>query len=215
MYLAQEYDPRDEAEWREWLAGPELFGQLVVNNSDPAGPPWVTPLHATLRQDELVLHLAVVNPCLADLEVASRVRFVVTGDSAYVHNQWRARPDVPPEHGVPTSYYTSVQVVGTPQVVDDPAEIAEILELQFEDLQPDGGWAELSATDGPYAAMLPAIRGLRIPLERVEATFKYDDEKPVAHRERVVEELRRRGRPGDAEAADAARRRLDESAEYR
>ena len=26
----------DEAEWREWLAGREAFGVLVVNNLDPA-----------------------------------------------------------------------------------------------------------------------------------------------------------------------------------
>ena len=48
-----------------------MFGVLAVNNADPAGAPVVVPTHATLLtgiegedrpRDELVLHLARVNP---------------------------------------------------------------------------------------------------------------------------------------------------------
>ena len=99
------------------------------------------------------------------------------------------------------------------QVVDDPAGKAEVLTHQFADLQPDGGHAEVSPTDGPYARMLPAIRALRLPVREVVASFKYDDEKPIEHRERVAAHLEERGRPSDAGAAAQQRRRLREVGE--
>lgn len=217
---------RDEAEWRDWLRGPELFGVLAVNNADPAGAPVVVPTHATLLTgaegegggegtgDELVLHLARVNPVFEHLEEHGEVRFVVTGAVAYVPGPWRAAPDVPSEHGVPTSYYASVQFRCGVQVVDDPAGKAEVLTHQFADLQPEGGSAPVTAEGGPYARMLPAITALRLPVREVVAKFKYDDEKPAEHRQRVSAHLEERGRPGDRAAARQQRRRLaaDEAA---
>ncbi|WP_141494383.1 FMN-binding negative transcriptional regulator [Kytococcus schroeteri] len=209
---------RDEAEWREWLDGPELFGVLAVNNADPAGAPVVVPTHATLLtgiegedgpRDELVLHLARVNPVFEHLEEHGEVRFVVTGAVAYVPGPWRAAPDVPSEHGVPTSYYASVQFRCGVQVVDDPAGKAEVLTHQFADLQPEGGSAPVTAEGGPYARMLPAITALRLPVREVVAKFKYDDEKPAEHRQRVSAHLEERGRPGDRAAARQQRRRLE------
>ncbi|ACV05359.1 FMN-binding negative transcriptional regulator [Kytococcus sedentarius] len=213
MLVFPENAPVDAAEWRTWLEGPEMFGALAVNNTDPAGAPLVVPAHATLTGDEVVLHLARVNPVWKHLEAATEVRFVVTGDSAYVRNDWRAKPGVPPAEGVPTSYYASVQFRCGVQVVDDPAGIAEVLTWQFADLQPDGGHAEVSPTDGPYARMLPAIRALRLPVREVVASFKYDDEKPTEHRERVAAHLEERGRGSDAGAAAQQRRRLREVGE--
>ena len=58
MLVFPENAPVDAAEWRTWLEGPEMFGALAVNNTDPAGAPLVVPAHATLTGDEVVLHLA-------------------------------------------------------------------------------------------------------------------------------------------------------------
>jgi transcriptional regulator len=44
---------------------------------------------------------------------------------------------------------------------------------------------------------------------RVDAKFKYDDDKPVDHRERIVDRLEERGHGLDTGAAAQQRRRLD------
>ena len=198
----------DGAEWRSWLAGTERFGVLAVAHVDPAQAPLVLPTHFTLAGDELLLHLARPNPVWEHLEVAAEVRLAVVGDYAYIPSHWRAKAGGPDEDGVPTSYYTAVQFVCRPVVVDDPQGKVDILDAQLADLQPEGGHAPVSVDEPPYGRMLSGIRGIRLEVIRVEAKFKYDDANPVDHRERVSESLERRDCGLDRGAAMQQRRRL-------
>jgi transcriptional regulator len=65
--------------------------------------------------------------------------------------------------------------------------------------------------NGPYASMLAGIRGLRLHVVDVDAKFKYDDQKPADHRERISDELDRRGVGLDVRAAAQQRRRLGDT----
>lgn len=207
----------EPAEWRAWLAGTERFGVLAVNNLDPAQAPLVLPTHFTLAADgrELLLHLARPNPVWPHLEAATEVRLAVVGDYAYVPGHWRAAPDRPETDGVPTSYYAAVQFRCRPTVVDDPVAKAELVAAQLADVQPEGRHGVMAADEGPYARMLPGLRGVRLEVLGVDAKFKYDDHKPRAHRERVIARLEERGRGLDAGAARQQRRRLDALGESR
>lgn len=198
----------DAAEWQSWLEGTERFGVLAVAHIDPAQAPLVVPTHFTLAGDELVLHLARPNPVWEHLEVAVEVRLAVVGDYAYIPSHWRAKAGGPDEDGVPTSYYTAVQFVCRPVVVDDPQGKVDILDAQLADLQPEGGHASVSVDEPPYGRMLSGIRGIRLQVIRVEAKFKYDDANPVDHRERVSADLDRRAHGFDRSAATQQRRRL-------
>lgn len=198
----------DPDEWRGWLAASGRFGLLTVNNLDPAQAPVVVPTHFTVSGEALLLHLARPNPVWPHVEAAPEVRLVVVGDYAFIPGYWRTGPGQPAEHGVPTSYYTAVQLVCRPTVVDDPHEKAELLTAQLADLQPEGGHAPVVADAAPYGRDLPGIRGVRLQVLRVEAKFKYDDQKPVAHRRHVTEQLRQRGQGLDAGAAAQQSRRL-------
>lgn len=202
-------------EWQAWLAGTDRFGTLAVNNHDPDRAPLVVPTHITLAGGQLVAHLARPNPVWPHLEAAAQVRVTFGGDQAYVPGYWRTRPDVPADHGVPTSYYTSVQFVCRPQIVDDPAGKAAILTAQLADLQPEGRHAPVEVDAGPYARMLPGIRGIQLTVLRVEAKFKYDDDKPTDHRDRVADQLDQRHLHTDAGAAAQQRRRLDTIGDWR
>lgn len=205
----------DAAEWQGWVATTERFGVLAVNNLDPAQAPLVVPTHFTVAGEELLLHLARPNPIWAHLEAAREVRLAMTGDYAYVPSYWRPKPDVPEESAAPTSYYVAVQFVCRPTVVDDPQGKADIISAQLADLQPEGRHGQMSAVDPPYARMLPGIRGIRLAVLRVDAKFKFDDEKPVAHRERVSGLLDQRGHGLDARAAVQQRRRTAAIGEWR
>jgi transcriptional regulator len=198
----------DETEWQEWLASTERFGMLVVNNVDPTQAPLALPTHFTLAGAELLLHLARPNPAWPHLEAAAEVRLAVIGDYAYIPTYWRAKAGGLDEDGVPTSYYTAVQFVCRPELVDDPEGKVEILAAQLGDLQPEGSHAEVGVDSEPYGRMLPGIRGVRLTVLRVDAKFKYDDSNPVDHRERVISYLEERDRGLDAGAARQQQRRL-------
>lgn len=205
----------EPAEWQRWLVEHERFGVLAVNNADPAQAPLVLPTHFSVDGEQLILHLARPNPVWRHLAAGVEVRLAVTGDYAYIPSYWRAKAGGPDEDGVPTSYYSSVQFVCTAEIVDDPQEKADILVAQFADVQPEGGHAEVSVDDGPYARMLAGIRALRLTVVRTEAKFKYDDHNPVEHRESVSARLDDRGRGLDREAAAQQRRRLDAIGDWR
>ena len=198
----------DAAEWQNWLAATERFGMLAVNNLDPAEAPLLVPAHFTVAGDELLMHLARPNPVWPHLEAAAEVRLALVGDYAYIPGYWRAGADVPEDEGVPTSYYTAVQFVCRPTIIDDPARKAEILTAQLADFQPEGRHAQVAVATPPYARMLPGIRGIRLAVVRVDAKFKYDDAKPVEHRERVIGRLEQRGSGLDVRAAEQQERRL-------
>lgn len=202
------------AEWQAWLAGTDRFGMLAVNNLDPAEAPIVVPTHFTVRGNELLVHLARPNPVWAHLDAAREVRLVVVGDYAYVPSYWRAEEGERPEVGVPTSYYSAVQFLCRPAVVDDPEEKAAILRAQLADFQPEGGHAALSVDSAPYGRMLSGIRGLRLEVLRVDAKFKYDDHKPVEHRQSVSDHLEERNRGLDHNAARQQRRRIGEVGQW-
>lgn len=142
------------------------------------------------------------------LEAATEVRLAVIGDYAYIPTYWRAKAGGPDEDGVPTSYYTALQFVCRPTVVDHAEGKVEVLTAQLGDFQPEGGYATVAVDEGPYARMLPGIRGLRLAVHRVDAKFKYDDHNPVDHRRRVIGNLEERNHALDAGAAVQERRRL-------
>ena len=198
----------DAAEWREWLATGRRFGMLAVNNLDPAQAPLVLPTHFTVASDELLLHFARPNPVWPHLETAAEVRLAVVDDYAYIPTYWRTAAGETEENGVPTSYYATVQFVCRPTVVDDEDGKAAILAAQLADFQPEGRHAAVTPGEGLYGRMLPGIRGVRLTVLGVDAKFKYDDQKPVEHRERVSDELERRGTALDTAAATQQRRRL-------
>jgi transcriptional regulator len=198
----------EPAEWQDWLACTDRFGMLAVNNTDPTAAPLVLPTHFTVAGCELLIHLARPSPAWPHLEAAAEVRMAVFGDYAYIPSYWRAKAGGPDEDAVPTSYYSAVQFVCRPTIIDDPQGKADILTAQLADFQPEGGHGAVAVDADPYGRMLPGIRGVRLQVLRVDAKFKYDDDNPVQDRRRVIASLEQRGHGLDAGAAAQQRRRL-------
>jgi len=198
----------DEEEWRGWLDEGHDFGQLCVNGL-PGHPPVVVPTHFVRDGTRLLVHLARPNPVWEAIERDPQVVLTVVGDYAFVPGTWRAAPGVPPEDGVPTSYYAALQFAGRATVVDEPEAKAELLRRQLAHFQPDGDHAAVAVGEPPYGRLLAGIRGLVIDVAEVRAKFKYDDNKPVEHRTAVAGRLGERGEGLDAAAARQQLRRLD------
>ncbi len=198
----------DETEWRSWLERHDRFGVLAVPHREPGEAPLVLPLHLSWQGDERWIgHLARANPVWPHLEHAGKVRVAFHGAEAFIPGPWRVDDGTPPEAGVPTSYYVAVQFVCRPTIVDDPALLAELLERQLADRQPQGSYAAVVPGQPPYGALLRSIRGLWLDVLSVDAKFKFDDHKPRELRERVSTALEARELPQDRAAAREQRRR--------
>lgn len=203
--LIHPWDTATQGEWREVLRH-HSFGQLVVATAEW---PCVVPSHFVHDGGEQIwLHLARPNPVWKAIERNPRVLFALATDYVYVEAAWNADDGVPPEHGVPTSYYTAVQFRCTAEIVDDAEGKLEILRRQLARLEPDR-----SSRVPPTAAIesdrrqLSGIRGLRLTIHEVLAKMKYGGNRSAEKRAEIADRLSGRGGPMDAAARDHLVRR--------
>lgn len=198
--------PLDDDEWRGWLSRHD-FGQLIAPGRD-RDLPVVVPTHfvhdgaVTVR-----LHLARPNPVWAALAERPRALLTVVDDYAYVPASWGAAPGTPPELGIPTSYYATVQLSCDVRVVSDPTGQSAVLREQLAHFEPGGGYA-VPAEDAEHVRRrLPGIRSAELTVTAVRAKFKYGGNKEPGHRELLAEHLAERAGPGDAAAREHLLRR--------
>ena len=205
--LIHPWDAASRAEWQA-LLGSVDFGQLVTAGHVD-GYPVVVPTHFVYDGDATVLlHLARPNPIWSALDEDPHVVLALTAEHAYVEAAWNADPGSDPDLGVPTSYYTAVQLLCRAEVVDDPGEKAAILAVQLDRFEPEGSTrVEPSSAVESDLRRLPGIRGLRLHVEGVRAKMKYGGNKTPEHRREIAARLADRDAPGDREARDHLPRR--------
>ena len=202
--LIHPWDAASDAEWREWLSRHD-FGQLIAGGTG-RDLPVVTPAHFAFDGDRtIVTHLARPNPIWPLLEEHPRALLSVVGDYTYIRADWNTATD--PAHGVPTSYYATVQLEVDVRLVDDPAAKAALLDKQLRHFEPDGARAPVSAAEAPDRRLLPGIRGIEFAINGVRATFKFGGNRPAEDRERIGARLAERGVPLDEAALAQLRRR--------
>lgn len=186
--LIRSWDRGDEAEWRAWLAEGRDFGLLAANGGQGEGPVLV-PTHFLLDADggEILLHLAAPNPLLAAVRADPHVTLAVTDGYAFAPGHWRGAP------GTPTSYYASVHIQCTAEIVESAAGKAEILNRQLAHFQPETPDTRVVPGEGEFSRLLPGLRGLRLTVLQVRAKFKYDDKKPADEQHAIADRLAERG----------------------
>lgn len=206
--LIHPWDAATREQWQAVLSRHD-FGQLVTAGHVD-GFPVVVPTHFWYDGDATVLlHLARPNPVWKALEADPHVVLAIAADWAYVEAAWNADPGTDPALGVPTSYYTSVQLLGTAEIIDDPDEKAAILATQLRHHEPaDSTRVATSAQNESDRRLLPGIRGLRIRVDAVRAKEKYGGNKEPAHQRSIAQHLADRDGAGDSAARANLLRRL-------
>ena len=170
------------------------FGHLIAAGRGREVPV-VVPTQFLLVDDRtIVLHLARPNPIWAAIGENPKVVMSVAGPWSYIPGRWRAEPGVEPELGVPTTFYSSVQLICRAEIVTEVEGKLEILREQLGDLEPGHG------DPARMPRLMSGIQGVRLAIEEIRGKFKYDGHKDAAHRERVAEGLTERGGPGDSSA---------------
>lgn len=145
------------------------------------------------------LHLVRADEQVADLKARSRCVLEVDEVLGVIPSYW-----VHPEYaGSATAYHRTVIFECRATVVEDPAAVAAQQVRLLARYQPEGGFRPLAAGDPLYRGALAQLAAVRLDVTRTRPKFKLGQNRPVAARERIIAELRRRGRPGDARAAEA------------
>ena len=202
MLIHRHDEPLSDAEWRAFVAEHD-FSELIVPGVG-RDLPIVVPTHFIYDGDATVLlHLAKPNPVWAALAERPRAMLSVFGAYTYIPGHWNQD-----EYGVPTSYYAAVQLACDAEVIDEPAQIAAILERQLAHFQPEGKHAPVEPGENRYGRLLGSIRGIRLHVTDVRAKFKFGANRTVEHRQAIAAKLAERGGPLDAEARANLMRRI-------
>jgi len=134
----------------------------------------------------LLGHMARANPHWQHFAGRPSVA-VFHGPHTYVSPSWYADP----AHAVPTWNYAVAHVHGVAELMADPAETRALLDELVK--RYEGGRAEpwqLQLQGRELAAMLEAIVGFRLTIERIDAKFKLSQNRSADDRERVIAALR-------------------------
>lgn len=176
------------------------FGHLIAPGFDREFPV-VVPTQFVVTGTTIVLHLARPNPIWAALAERPVAMLSVAGDWAYIPGRWKAIGAEDPGAGIPTTYYGAVQVIADVTVVDDPAQLLDVLRTQLSVVEPD------LPDPAQHATRLPGIRGLVLRPRELRGKFKYGGNVDDAHRQAVAAQLLARGAAGDAAARAHLERR--------
>jgi len=156
-----------------------------------------TPMVLSGDGRELFGHIARANPQWRQWVPGAKVKALFHGPHCYVSPRYYRNGS-----NVPTWNYTAASVTGTISVLDGRAEQKRLMERLVA--QYEGGFPEpwkLDEADGNIMRLFDAIVCFRIEVERIEAKFKLNQNKPPEDRESVVAHLKATGAAGDAEVA--------------
>ena len=145
----------------------------------------------------LLGHMARANPHWRHFGEQPSVA-VFHGPHAYVSPSWYAEP----ASAVPTWNYAVAHVHGRVELMEDPAQTRSLLDELVA--RYEAGRARpwrLQLTGEALAAMVGAIVGFRMPIERIEAKFKLSQNRSAEDRVRVIAAL---GGEDNAEAKATA-----------
>jgi len=184
------------AEVERFVRAQEL-GRLVTAGAD--GPPHIGLYPFVWDGRTIDLHLVAKDEQVADLEARPRCLFEVDEVLGVIPSYWVHREYA----GSATAYHRTVVFECAATVARDPAAVAAQQARLLERYQPEGGFRPLDPSDPLYKGALAQLAAVRLEVERVRVKFKLGQNRPPETRRKVAEQLRLRGRPNDARAAEA------------
>jgi transcriptional regulator len=199
VYIPRSFALRDPAQVAR-LIDEHPFATLVT----PVAPdPQVTHLPLQFAPGEgphgtLLGHMARANPHWQYFGSEASLA-IFHGPHAYVSPSWYAEPAT----AVPTWNYAVLHLQGRAELMDDERDKRALLDemvRRYEGRRPQPWRLQLEGK--PLEALLGAIVGFRIRVERIDAKFKLSQNRSPEDRERVIAALRAEGYADAAATAD-------------
>jgi transcriptional regulator len=190
VYIPRPFAPR-EPEQVARLIAERPFATLVT-----PGETELLVSHLPLQFDRgigphgtLLGHMARANPHWQHFG-GGRSLAIFHGPHAYVSPSWYAEPAA----AVPTWNYCVAHVHGTAELMDEERDKRALLDamVQRYESERDKPW-RLQLEGRALDAMLGAIVGFRLRVERIDAKFKLSQNRGAEDRERVIARLRDEG----------------------
>lgn len=156
--------------------------------------PVVSHAPVLLAGERLRFHLSAMSALCPVLRANPHLMAVITGPDAYVSPDWYEGADQ-----VPTWNYLSAEIEGPVRILsrDDTAGLLDDLAAQVEArLAPKAPWSRAKMNPAKFEAMLGAIVGFEMRVERLAGVRKLSQNKSAAEIARVSRALAGQDDPG-------------------
>jgi predicted FMN-binding regulatory protein PaiB len=190
---------------REFITHQQL-GRLITAGID--GQPHIGLYPFLFLDDRIEVHLHRNDEQIADLAANGRCGFEVDEVLAAVPSHWIDATNAM----FATAYHRAVIFECDAVVSDDPEVLAAQQQRLMQHYQPDGGHTAVTTEHAMYRGAFKEIRAVTLTVRARKVKWKLAQNRNREMRERVIRELRARGRPTDAAAADALQWTLDREA---
>jgi transcriptional regulator len=205
MYLPKKFEVTDLSTLHEFIET-YSFGTLVtVAGEQPIATRLPLILdRASGRQGTLLGHVARANPQWRSLDGDRQCLAMFDGPHAYVSPSWYATSPA-----VPTWNYATVHVYGIPRPIHDAEKLSALVDRLvgvYEAGMPRP-WPGTLPADFK-AAMLKAIVGFTIEIDRIEGKFKMGQNRPAEDRIATVVRLESSSDPAARALAQLTRKHL-------
>ncbi len=179
------------------------LGRLVTVSTE--GSPHIGLYPFIYRGTTIEMHLNRADEQFADLQTRPQCVFELDDILAVIPSYW-----VHPEDAVmATAYHRTVIFDCEADVSQDAAVLAEQQMRLLARYQPEGGFRPVTPGDPLYQGAISHIAAVRLAIRARRAKFKLGQNRSAEVRARIVNELRQRGRPNDARAAEALQWTID------
>jgi transcriptional regulator len=177
-----------------FVAG-QRHGTLIA--TPPGGHPQVSILPFVKDGARIDLHCVQADPTFAAVRANPRVTFFVSDFLAFSPHDWLDAGDA----GRATLHFRAVTFECIATISTDPADVAASLAALLRRQEPGAAYRPIE-DDAFYGPRLRRLAAVRLDVVGRQAKFKLGPGSGIDAKRKVVEELRRRGEPGDARAAD-------------
>lgn len=186
----------------EFVAAQQL-GRLVTAGAD--GQPHIGLYPFLFLGDRVEMHLHRSDEQLADLATNPRCAFEVDEVLGSIPSHWIHATNAM----FATAYHRTVVFECEAVISDDAEVLAAQQQRLMQQYQPDGGHVAVSTEHAMYRGPFGEIRALTLHVRARKVKWKLGQNRSREQRERIIAELRNRGRATDGNAADALQWTLD------
>jgi transcriptional regulator len=151
------------------------------------------------------MHLHRSDELLDDLRVNPKCVFEVDEVHGTVPSHWTHASNAM----FATAYHRTVIFECMASISEDAEVLAAQQQRLMAHYQPDGGYQSVSTEHAMYRGPFKELAALTLAVRARKVKWKLAQNRDRKNREKVIAELRKRGRPHDAGAADALQWALD------
>ena len=205
MIFYDYYADIPEPTLRDFVSKQEL-GRFVTVGAD--GQPHIGLYPFLFLGDTIEIHLHRSDEQLVDLRTSQKCVLEVDEIHGTIPSHWVHASNAM----FATAYHRTVIFECDAEVSEDAEVLAAQQQRLMAHYQPDGGYKPVTTEQAMYRGPFKEIAALTLRIRARKVKWKLAQNRDRATREKLIVELRKRGKPTDAGAADALQWTLDHEA---